>query len=54
MKQISYTLAWSKAVAFMLQYDKMGMPYTVFIDRHGRCLIVAHISEFYERIKRAN
>ena len=48
MKRISYNLSWDKLVPFMIQYDKMGMPYQVFIDRHGRCLIVLFVDEFYK------
>jgi hypothetical protein len=48
MRKISYNVNWSKAIPFMLQYDRMGMPYQVFVDRHGRCLIVLLVDEYYK------
>ena len=54
MKQLSYLIAWDKAILFMLEYDRIKMPYTVYIDRHGRCLIIAHVELFYNNIKKDN
>ena len=53
MKNIVYSVTWDKALAFMFQYDSMGMPYSLFIDRYKRCLIIAHVGQFYDNIRKA-
>jgi len=49
---LSYCVTWSKGLLFMLKYDEINMPYQVFIDRHGRCLIILDVRSFYEAQKK--
>lgn len=52
--KISYNISWAKAIEFLAKLDEKDVCYTVFIDRHNRCLIVLDLQPLWDRYKRAS
>lgn len=49
ISKISYNLSWAKALEFIAKLDEKEACYTLYIDRHGRALIVLDMQPLWDK-----
>jgi hypothetical protein len=50
--KVSYNLSWSSTIKFLAKLDEKEVCYTVYIDRHGRALIVLDMEPLWDKYKK--